>query len=303
MHGYDFVNNDGDPMDDNGHGTHVSGTIGAVGNNALGVTGINWQIQVMALKFLSAGGSGSTSAAVSALNYATMMRNNYGVDIRLTNNSWGGGGFSQTLSDAIAASGNAGMLFVAAAGNSAANNDTTPYYPAGYDLPNVIAGRRHGPKRPLASFSNYGATTVDLAAPGVNILSTYPGNKYSSLSGTSMATPHVSGAAALAWSYAPSATYQQVRSSLFAGVDPLSDLSGVTVTGGRLNIRKTLDTFPSDVGDTLATARLTRLTAAGSRGPLRRDEPQSAMGRTAALDVDLYRITATAGSSVTADHQ
>ena len=227
VHGYDFVNNDGDPMDDNGHGTHVSGTIGAVGNNAVGVAGVNWQVQIMGLKFLDSNGSGPTSAAVSALNYATMMRNNYGVNIRLTNNSWGGGAFSQALSDAITASGNAGMLFVAAAGNSASNNDATPSYPASYNLPNIIAVAATDQNDALASFSNYGATSVDLAAPGVSILSTYPNNTYSSMSGTSMATPHVSGAAALAWSYAPGATYQQIRDALFDGVDPLPGLSGL----------------------------------------------------------------------------
>ena len=157
MHGYDFVNNDGDPMDDHGHGTHVSGTIGAIGNNALGVAGVNWLVQIMGLKFLGSNGSGPTSAAVSALNYATMMRNSYGVNIRLTNNSWGGGGFSQALSDAIAASGNAGMLFVAAAGNNASDNDATPFYPASYDLPNVIAVAATDRNDALASFSNYGA--------------------------------------------------------------------------------------------------------------------------------------------------
>ena len=177
-----------------------------------------------------------------------MMRNNYGVNIRLTNNSWGGGGFSQALNDAIAASGDAGILFVAAAGNSAANNDATPYYPASYELANIIAVAATDQTDALASFTNYGATTVDLAAPGVSILSTYPGNTYSSMSGTSMATPHVSGVAALAWSYAPSASYQQIRSALLDGVDPLPELSDVTVSGGRLNIRNTLDSFPQRRG-------------------------------------------------------
>ena len=174
VHGYDFVNNDGDPMDDHGHGTHVSGTIGAVGNNVLGVAGVNWLVQIMGLKFLGSNGSGPISAAVSALNYATMMRNSHGVNIRVTNNSWGGGGFSQAMSDAITASGNAGMLFVAAAGNTAADIDATPYYPASYDLPNVITVAATDRNDALAYFSNYGAATVDLAAPGSSILSTYP---------------------------------------------------------------------------------------------------------------------------------
>lgn len=228
LHGYDFVNGDGDPLDDNGHGTHVPGTIGATGNNGVGVTGVNWQVQIMALKFLGSSGSGAISAAVSALNHATMMRNSLGVNIRLTSNSWGGGAFSQAMSDAIAASGNAGMLFVAAAGNNASNNDTTVSYPAGYDLPNVISVAATDQNDVLASFSNYGATTVDLAAPGVNILSTTRNNTYRSLSGTSMATPHVSGVAALAWSLNPSATYQQVRGALLTGVDLVPSLSGRT---------------------------------------------------------------------------
>ena len=131
VYGADFANGDGDPMDDQGHGTHVAGTIGAAGNNGVGVAGVNWHVQLMALKFLAADGSGSTADAIQALNYATSMRNK-GVNIRLTSNSWGGGGFEQALKDAIAASGNAGMLFVAAAGNDGLNNDATASYPGNY---------------------------------------------------------------------------------------------------------------------------------------------------------------------------
>ena len=256
VYGYDFLNNDGDPFDDYSHGTHVAGTIGAVGNNGVGVAGINWQAKIMALKFLSASGSGPISAAVSCLNYATMMRNTYGVNIRLTNNSWGGGAYSQAMNDAIVASGNAGMMFVAAAGNNASNNDTTTFYPASYNQPNVIVVAATDNKDTLASFSNYGATTVDLAAPGVSILSTTPNNTYSSFSGTSMAAPHVSGVAALAWSLKPTATYQQIRDAIYAGVDSVPALSGVTATGGRLNALSTLNILLGDAGDTLASARV-----------------------------------------------
>src|SRR5262249_3127616 len=157
----------------------------------------NWQVSLMGLKFLDASGSGTLDNAIRAINYVTMMKTTYGVNVRVTNNSWGGGGFYQPLSDAIQASGNAGILFVAAAGNSASNNDTTPAYPGSYTLSNIIsvAATDHNDK--LTSFSNYGVTSVDLAAPGVNIYSTLPGGQYGYLSGTSMATPHVTGAIAL----------------------------------------------------------------------------------------------------------
>ena len=287
-------------MDDNGHGTHVSGTIGAVGNNALGVAGVNWLTQIMGLKFLGSNGSGLTSAAVSALNYATMMRNSYDVDIRLTNNSWGGGAFSQAMSDAIAASGNAGMLFVAAAGNGASDIDATPYYPASYGLPNMIVVAATDSKDALASYSNYGASTVDLAAPGSSVLSTYPNNSYASMSGTSMAAPHVSGAAALAWGYAPAATYSQIQDVLFDGVDPLPALTGIVGTGGRLNIHNALDLLPSDAGDTLATARATRLLALAAGDHFVLASAKIGDGTYGAKDVDLYRLTAAAGNSITA---
>ncbi|HZN02383.1 MAG TPA: S8 family peptidase, partial [Candidatus Polarisedimenticolia bacterium] len=170
IHGYDFANNDSDPFDDNGHGSHCSGTIGGVGNNGVGVAGVNWQVSLMALKFLSGGGSGTTANAVRAVEYSTMM----GVD--LTSNSWGGGGFSQALYDAVAAAGAANIAFVAAAGNDGTDNDVSPHYPSNYDLANVISVAATDHNDAKASFSNWGATTVDLGAPGVNILSTLPGN-------------------------------------------------------------------------------------------------------------------------------
>jgi subtilisin family serine protease len=240
IHGYDFINNDGDPMDDNAHGTHVAGTIGAVGNNGVGVVGVNWNSSIMALKFLDADGSGYTSGAVAAINYATMMRTQYGINVRVTNNSWGGSGFSQSLYNAIVASSAADMLFIAAAGNSNSNNDSSPSYPASYDLDNIISVAATDAGDNLAWFSSYGKTTVDLAAPGVGVLSTVPGNGYSSFSGTSMATPHVAGVAALAFGYAPDATARQVKDAILAGVDPVSSLANITVTGGRLNAASTL---------------------------------------------------------------
>ena len=235
IYGYDFANNDADPMDDNGHGTHVSGTIGAVGNNGIGTTGVNWNTRIMALKFLDASGSGSTSSAISALNYAVRMGAN------ISNNSWGGGGSSSLLSQAISNARNAGHIFVAAAGNSGLNNDATPNYPSNYDFDNVVAVAATDNKDVLASFSNYGATTVDIAAPGVGILSTLPGNTDGTLSGTSMATPHVSGALSLIWDQNPTFTYQQVIAKLYSSVDKIAGLNGKVATGGRLNIGNALN--------------------------------------------------------------
>lgn len=162
IYGYDFVNNDGDPMDDNGHGTHVSGTIGGVGDDGVGVAGVNWQVSIMGLKFLSGGGSGSTSDAVRAVNYATMMRRDHGINIVATNNSWGGGGFSTALSDAIEAGGDAGILFIAAAGNEGNNNDVFPGYPASMTSEAIISVAATDSSNGLAGFSNYGATSVDI---------------------------------------------------------------------------------------------------------------------------------------------
>jgi subtilisin family serine protease len=229
IHGYDFVNNDGDPFDDHGHGTHVSGTIAAEGNNGIGISGVSWSSEIMALKFLDAGGSGTTFGALQAIEYATMM------GVQITNNSWGGGGYSQALSDAIAAAGAAGQLFIAAAGNSSNNNDVNSSYPASYDLDNIISVAATDHKDKLASFSNYGVTSVDLAAPGVDIYSTIPGGGYASYSGTSMATPHVTGVASLIWAQDPTLTAQEVKERILATADPIAALQGKTLTGGRLN--------------------------------------------------------------------
>jgi subtilisin family serine protease len=232
--GYDFVNHDGDPWDDHSHGTHVAGTIGAVGNNGVGVTGVCWKTRIMALKFLGAGGSGSTSDAVSAVLYATAN------GAKVMNNSWGGGGYSQALFDAIRVADSAGVLFVAAAGNSGTNNDVYPFYPASYDLPNVLVVAATDSADALASFSCYGATSVDLAAPGVNIFSTTPGGQYGQKSGTSMATPHVVGAAALLLSDSPGLRAADLKGLLMSYLEQLPALAGRTVTGGRLNVYRAL---------------------------------------------------------------
>ncbi|MFN9994151.1 MAG: S8 family serine peptidase [Phycisphaerales bacterium] len=233
MRGWDFYSNDSDPMDDNGHGTHCGGTVGGVGNNGLGVAGVNWQCKMMGLKFLSASGSGSTTGAISAVNYIV------GKGVKASNNSWGGGGYSQALFDAINASRANNHVFVAAAGNNNTNTDSTIYYPQGYALDNIISVAASDNNDQRASFSNYGRTTVDLAAPGVNIYSTYSttptGTGYAYLNGTSMATPHVTGVVALVQSRNPSWTYTQVRDRIMSTVRPAAAFSTNTVTGGILN--------------------------------------------------------------------
>ncbi len=250
VRGWDWVNNDNDPFDDNGHGTHCSGTITGIGNNGIGVAGVAWNVKLMPLKFLSAGGSGSTDNAVLAVEYANMM----GVD--LTSNSWGGGGFSQTLYDAIAAGQAQEIAFVAAAGNNGVNNDTSPHYPSSYDLPNLIAVAATDHNDLKASFSNWGPTSVDLAAPGVSILSTLPGNSYGTLSGTSMATPHVAGTCALIRSVSPNIPVAQLKSVLLNSVDHIASMNGLVVSNGRLNaffaIAEPDDVPPGQIDDLAA---------------------------------------------------
>jgi subtilisin family serine protease len=234
IHGWDFINNDNDPYDDNRHGTHVAGTIAAVGNDSLGVVGVSWSARILPIKFLDSEGYGSNADAILAVEYATRM------GVRLTSNSWGGGGFSTALRDAIEEAGNQGILFIVAAGNDSGDNDDYPQYPASYDLDNIIAVASTDHTDALSWFSNYGLESVDVGAPGSDILSTFPNNSYGTLSGTSMATPHVSGAVSLVWAAAPTMTALEVKNAILSTVDPIPALAGRVVSGGRLNVNNLL---------------------------------------------------------------
>lgn len=238
-YGIDTYNNDSAPFDDHNHGTHVAGTIGAVGNNGVGVVGVNWNVRLMACKFLNSGGSGSIDDAIDCLTYVAMMKDR-GVNIVATNNSWGGGGFSQAMQDAIDIHRQKGILFIAAAGNSAADNDSTDFWPANYYLPNVISVASTTRTDALSSFSDFGRQTVHVAAPGSDILSTTPNNTYQSFSGTSMATPHVTGVAALLKAQDSSRDWRAIRNLILSGGSNLSTVNGRTVTGKRLNAEGSL---------------------------------------------------------------
>ncbi|MEO8034451.1 MAG: FG-GAP-like repeat-containing protein, partial [Acidobacteriota bacterium] len=236
-HGFNAITRTCDPRDDNSHGTHVSGTIGALGNNSLGVVGVNWVTSIMALKFLDSGGYGNTADAIAAIDFAVQAKID-GVNVRVLSNSWGGGDFSKALLDEINKANEHDILFVASAGNDNSNNDLYPKYPASYTTPNMIAVAATDNRDALAWFSNYGATRVHLAAPGVDILSCRPGGNYQYLSGTSMAAPHVSGVAALVLAKTPGLTTAQVKSAILDNTDPIPGVNGKTVTGGRLNAAK-----------------------------------------------------------------
>ena len=243
-YGYDFFYNDSDPSDENGHGTHVAGTIGALGNNALGVTGINWNVRLMTIKIYDNDGFGTTAAMlINAYNYVRMMKNR-GVNIRVTNNSYGGCdeacGYDQATKDAIDALGNAGVLQVFAAGNNNQNIETTPFYPARYTTPSILSVAASNNVDARWSSSNYGAVSVDLAAPGAGILSTYPSPLYRSLTGSSMAAPHAAGAAALLSSYNPNLSTASLKATLMNTVDVLGEWNGIVKTGGRLNAARAL---------------------------------------------------------------
>lgn len=237
IHGWDFYDNTNDPTDLDGHGTHTAGTIGAVGNNALGIAGVNWQCKIMPLKFIGPNG-GYTSDAIRALEYAVKL------GVKVSNNSWGNSTYEQSLYDAIDAAKAAGHLFVAGAGNGTSNNDTAPFYPASYANDNIISVAAVDSTGALASFSNFGATTVDIAAPGVGIYSTVPGNNLASKDGTSMATPHVAGVAALLWGHEPSLTWQGVKSRILLRVQATAALSGKCVSGGLLDAYSVLSNSP-----------------------------------------------------------
>jgi subtilisin family serine protease len=232
--GWDFCNQDSDPFDDHFHGTHCAGTIGGAGHNSTGVAGVNWSVQLMALKFLNSGGSGSDSDAADAVRYATKMK------ARLSSNSWGGGSYNQTLFEAIAEAGASNSLFIAAAGNDSKDTDSSANYPSCYTNDNLIAVAATDNQDRLASFSNYGRTTVDLGAPGVKVYSCKPDHQYQYLSGTSMATPHVAGACALAWAFNPNADAATLKAAILAGAEPITALSNKCVTGARLNVFNTL---------------------------------------------------------------
>lgn len=264
----------GDPMDGNGHGTHVAGTIGGSGDNGVGVGGVNWRVRIMSLKFLADGGSGYTADAIAAIEYA--------IDkgARLSNNSWGGGGYSQALKDAIDAAGAAGQLFVAAAGNNNSDNDAVAGYPASYTSPNILAIASSDRNDARSGFSNYGRTTVDLAAPGSDILSTTPGSSYSVYSGTSMATPHAAGAAALLWSLFPGATWQQIHAWLMDGTRPHAVWRNRTVTAGLLHVGESV--------------RLAALPAAAV--------PVAAFAATAVPDTNRVELTWTKPANAEFDH-
>ncbi len=236
IHGANFIPSmpSGDPMDDNRHGSHVAGIIAAVTDNNIGIAGTSWKTQIMGAKFLSASGSGTIADAIEAIEYATKN------GAHIMNNSWGGGGFSQAAEDAIKAANAAGVLFTAAAGNSNNNNDANPHYPSNYDVPNVMSVLATGQSDDRASFSNWGKTTVDIGAPGVAILSTVPGGQYQSLNGTSMATPYVSGAAALVKAANMNWGPDKIKQHLMETADKIPALDPLIVSGARLNLAEAL---------------------------------------------------------------
>src|SRR5688500_11989177 len=281
---YDYNNRVFDPAGDQ-HGTHVAGTIGARGGNGLGVAGVNWNVTMISGKFLGAQG-GTTADAIEAIEYFTDLKTRHGINLIALNNSWGGGGYSQALHDAILRAAKAGILFVAAAGNGDANgiglnNDIYASYPSNYDTrfgtstesaatyDAVIAVAAIDPYGARATFSNYGAKNVDLGAPGVSILSTLPTSSYGYSDGTSMATPHVTGAVALYASTHPAATAPQIKSAILGAVKPTPSLSGITVTGGRLDLSTIIGTLtqPEEPPQPTAPAAPTGVTA--SAGTMR----------------------------------
>ncbi|MFM7466118.1 MAG: S8 family serine peptidase, partial [Cyanobium sp.] len=251
VHGWDFVYSDNSIYDGilDDHGTHVAGTIGAEGGNGLGVVGVNWEVSMIGTKFLGPNG-GSIRGAVMALDYLTDLKRRHGLNIVASNNSWGGlNSFSQALQDAVVRAAKQDILFIAAAGNSGVNNDISPSYPsginttsgAGYDAVVAVTGITSGGSQAYS----YGSSTVDLGAPGVSVYSTYPGGGYAYLSGTSMATPHVTGAVALYAAKYPNLSARQIRTALLASTTPTASLSGITVTGGRLNVDAFLNIVPT----------------------------------------------------------
>jgi len=252
-HGFNAILLTCDPKDDHNHGSHVAGTIGAAGNNGIGVAGVNWTASMMGLKFLDSSGSGSDMDAVNAMEFALQVKALFAgtatpVNVRVMSASWGGAGFSQALLDQINRLNDNDVLFVTAAGNAGSNNDTTPVYPANLPASNIIAVAATGSSDLLASFSNFSATKVHLGAPGVGIYSTIVGSGYGSLSGTSMATPHVSGAALLTLANCSSLNTAGLKNAILNSADPIPSLAGKTITGARLNVDNAVRSCMSQVG-------------------------------------------------------
>lgn len=239
IYGYNAISDSGTPLDDRGHGSHCAGIIAATGNNSIGVIGVAHKVKIMALKAFGSDGTGKLSDVIKAINYVIGQKQK-GVNVRLLSNSWGGFPNSPTLKSLINDVGNNGMLFVAGAGNDSANNDTTPFYPASFDVSNIISVAAIDRAGNLASFSNYGSNSVDIAAPGVSILSTVLGNTYQYYNGTSMATPHVSAVAALLFSHEPNLSGATVKARIIASAKPLSSLGTRVLSGGMVSAFRAL---------------------------------------------------------------
>jgi len=308
VNGYDFASNSG-TIPGEFHATHVAGTIGAVGNNGIGVVGVNWNVRLMSLRFIN-GASGDTANAIRAVNYAKLMKDLWessghtkGANIRVLNNSYGGGGFDQSFLDAINGANQSGILFVAAAGNDGNDNDTIPHYPASYDLPNVISVVATDSNDSIAtqgvnssSFnSNFGSQSTTLGAPGVDILSTTPNNTYSFLDGTSMASPHVGGAAALLLAANPNLTTQQLRSLLIFNGDLKLALSGKTLTGRRLNVENSFVAMTDD--DVTAPGTVTNFHINSQNGRSFNIGWNASGDDSAAGQASLYTVSFTDGTS------
>lgn len=260
IYGYDFFNKDADPMDDNGHGTHCAGVIGAKGDNGVGIVGVVWNTQIMALKFFSKDGKGTLEGALESIQYAVKM------GVKVINNSWGGGSYSEILESTIKAANEKGVTFIAAGGNNSSNNDYEPVYPASFQLPNLISVAAIDYQGLLASFSNFGKTSVHLAAPGVSILSTYLDNEdptsnstYKRLSGTSMAAPHVAGIVALLFSNEPYLSPSEIKARLIQTSIPMKELRYISQSKGMVNAFNALAGLePEPDSDATETWPLTR---------------------------------------------